>query len=119
MQLSWLNDDYRIFLQYDTLRQGFIEKRDLRRLIDENKALDLPKGLVKIIANLNESELDGQIDYDDFVHMSEVPTRRTSVRDWAISYCESIAAPRNDFETDCADSRYSLETNFSKKCKSE
>jgi Ca2+-binding EF-hand superfamily protein len=87
-----------MFLQYDTSDQGFIEKRELRQRIDEERADDLPRGLVRAITSLNEAELDGQIDFDDFVFMSQSPTRKSSVRDWCVRYCESVVAPRNDLE---------------------
>jgi hypothetical protein len=103
-----------MFPQYDTSNQGFIEKRELRKKIDEGNANDLPERMVKMIQNLNAHELEGQIDFDDFVCISQ-SLRKSSIRDWCVSFCETIVAPRNDLESDVTDS-FSVDTVYSKKC---
>lgn len=68
--------------------------------------------------SLDDSELDGQIDLEDFIQMSQSRLRSNSIRDWCISYCESIIPPRVEVDSENLFNRYSMETNFSKKCKS-
>ena len=70
--------------------------------------------LKKHLKNLNESQLDGGISFDEFVQLSRI--RKSSVRDWCVSYCEAIVPHRSDLDTEGFNRRYSLETNYSKKC---
>lgn len=83
-------------------------------MIDDNSADDLPKGVLKHLKNLDESQLDGGINFDEFVQMSKV--RKSSVRDWCVSYCETIVPSRSDLDSEGSNSRHSLETNYSNKC---
>lgn len=93
-----------------------MEKRELRQIIETNEAKDLPKELVKTIMNFNDTELNGQIDFEDFVKMSRSRSRSNSVREWCVNYCENIVPRRSEHDSENWSSRFPMETNVSKAC---
>lgn len=95
--------------QYDSNQNGYLEKQDLKRMVQENSAPDLPKGVVKAAMNFRDSELNGQIDFDDFYQFSQDQT--STVRDWYIKYCKHLVPHRSNSINDAID-RSSIETNF-------
>lgn len=79
-------------------------------MIDDNSAPDLPKELMKTVASYSDSELNGQIDFEDFLKMSK--GQPSLVREWCVKYCRQLVPRRSDSVLDDEQSRYSLETNY-------
>lgn len=61
------------FSQYDIDRDGFIVRRELRRLIREHpaKCLDLPKGVSRNMLEDHDADGDDRLDFEEFYKLSQ------------------------------------------------
>lgn len=85
----------RIFDKYDENRDGYLSKKELKRLIKENpgQCQDLPKGITKEILKYADTDNDGQLDFEEFYKLSQ--EHKWLIKDWCVKYCRYIV-PRRD-----------------------
>lgn len=97
--------------QYDTSQDGFLEKKDLKRLVEEDNAADLPKDLIKAVKNYRDSDLVGQIDFEDF-YVTMCRRQPSLMRELCVKYCRKVVPRRFDhsISVDSSVSRCSIET---------
>lgn len=90
------------------MQTGYLDERELRRMIEANTAPDLPLGLVRALMKHRSSELNGQINFEDFCKLSQ--EQQSLMRGWCVKYCRQIVPKRISMEEDT--SRFSMETNY-------
>lgn len=78
-------------------------------MVDDKKAADLPKALAKAVSNYTESELDQQIDFEDFLNLSREPP---SLSSRYVKYLHKLVPRRSESVEDDATNRWSMDTNL-------
>lgn len=88
-------NNFLVLLQYDINRDGFLSKKELKKLIKENpgQCADLPKGITKEMLKMHDDNNDGQLDFEEFFKLSQ--NHNWVVRDWCVKYCRYVV-PRRD-----------------------
>ncbi|CAO1422679.1 unnamed protein product [Diamesa hyperborea] len=102
----------RIFDKYDTNRDGFLAKRELKQLIHDHPAqcTDIPKGIAKAMLNIHDTNNDGQLDFEEFFQLSQ--QHQWVVRDFAVRYCKYLVPSRDGAHADETDGAYESQMTF-------
>lgn len=88
-----------------------MEKTELKKLVEKDNAHELPKELIKAVKNYRDSELVGQIDFEDFYMMCR--RQPNLMRKALVKYCRNIVPLRqSSISRDSDVSRYSIETIY-------
>lgn len=100
--------------QYDSNHDGFLSRKELKRLIKENpgQCQDLPKGISKAIIAQADIDNDGQLDFEEFYKLSL--EHKWLVREICVRYCRYLVPLRDGAisdETGKCDLRTLVTTN--------
>ncbi|KAG5671993.1 hypothetical protein PVAND_002157 [Polypedilum vanderplanki] len=102
----------RIFDKYDSNRDGYLSKKELKQLIKANpgQCQDLPKGIAKEILKNADSDNDGQLDFEEFYKLSL--EHRWIMREWCVKYCRAVVPRRDGAIADETDGAYESQMKF-------
>ncbi|CRL03868.1 CLUMA_CG016995, isoform B [Clunio marinus] len=102
----------KIFDKYDVNRDGFLQKKELKRLVKEapSQCADLPKGLAKAILKLHDHDASGHLDFEEFYKLSR--EHHWLVRDMCVKYCRYVVPRRDGSVFDETDGAYESQMKF-------
>lgn len=87
-----------IFDRYDRDRTGLLSIQELKRMINNRRCPDLPKGFVKNLMKNADQNNDGHLDFEEFYQMSR--EHHYLFRDMCVRYCKLVVPNRNPANAD-------------------
>lgn len=93
-----------IFDKYDRNRTGLLSIQELKRMINNRRCPDLPKGFVKNLLKTADTNNDGHLDFEEFYQMSR--EHHYLFRDMCVRYCKLVVPSRNPATVDETDGEY-------------
>lgn len=99
-----------IFDKYDRNRTGLLSIQELKRMINNRRCPDLPKGFVKNLMKAADQNNDGHLDFEEFYQMSR--EHHYLFRDMCVRYCRLVVPSRNPAVTDEPDGEYERSMTF-------
>lgn len=93
-----------IFDKYDRNKTGLLSMQELRRMINNRRCPDLPKGFVKNLLKTADQNNDGHLDFEEFYQMSR--EHHYLFRDMCVRYCKLVVPSRNPMTVDETDGEY-------------
>ncbi|XP_029733981.1 rhomboid-related protein 2 isoform X2 [Aedes albopictus] len=93
-----------IFDKYDRNRTGLLSIQELKRMINNRRCPDLPKGFVKNLLKTADTNNDGHLDFEEFYQMSR--EHHYLFRDMCVRYCKLVIPSRNPATVDETDGEY-------------
>lgn len=82
-----------IFDKYDRNKTGLLSIQELKRMINNRRCPDLPKGFVKKLMKTADQNNDGHLDFEEFYQMSR--EHHYLFRDMCVRYCKLVVPSRN------------------------
>ncbi|XP_065095012.1 rhomboid-related protein 2 isoform X2 [Ochlerotatus camptorhynchus] len=93
-----------IFDKYDRNKTGLLSIQELKRMINNRRCPDLPKGFAKNLLKTADQNNDGHLDFEEFYQMSR--EHHYLFRDMCVRYCKLVVPSRNPMTVDETDGEY-------------
>lgn len=99
-----------IFDKYDRNGTGSLSIQELKRMINNRRCPDLPKGFAKNLLKTADQNNDGRLDFEEFYQMSR--EHHYLFRDMCVRYCKLVIPSRNPIIADETDGEYERSMTF-------
>lgn len=94
-----------LFDQYDADSDGFLDLKEMKRMIRDHTCSNLPKGAASRILQLGDTDNNGLLDFEEFLRL--VTHSDGIIRQYAVRYCNSIIPRREQAPpSDVPDGKY-------------
>uniref|UniRef100_A0A182NNA5 Rhomboid-like protein n=1 Tax=Anopheles dirus TaxID=7168 RepID=A0A182NNA5_9DIPT len=94
----------RVFEKYDTNSDGYLNVREMKRIIQEKNCPDMPELCAKQLLKISDVNNDGRLDFEEFYKLSiEHPYFLWKM---CLQYCKVVVPNRNGVAADVIDGEY-------------
>lgn len=108
-ELARIEHYRRIFDQYDRNNSGYLEIKEIKKMIKDHTCNNLPKGAAEKIMKMGDTDNDGKLSFDEFYKIAE--QRDALIRQYAVQYCRMVVPRRDPGQAlDVIDGAYEVNT---------
>lgn len=86
----------RIFDEYDRDNDGYLDTKEIKRMIKAHTCDNFSKGAARKILQMSDLDNNGKIGFDEFYEMAQI--REAYMRTYAVQYCTMVVPKRDPIE---------------------